>query len=414
MSLSPSPSRGVLTITPWYGGVEGGVGVATETISHTLLRTGSRCAIVELARDTVVPRIRRGRAGELIVGLCLRGDTSLTGPIRARVGYHTRKATAMAGLAMLNARLDARVAHFHYVNDSYVTLFDICRRLGLATVLTLHGTDVNGVDDSQSWTRVDRLLRAADAVTAVSAVLSRTIVERSPDTADKMVVVPNSVPVDITAAARDASRDPAEPFIDVLFLGNLRVVKGPDILLEAIRLVSERIGKVSLTIAGDGPLQDQLMERCRQIGIDRLVTFRGRVSRVEAVALLRQSRIVVIPSRSEGAPLVALEAQMLGVPVVATNVGGIPESVTQDGSGILCPPEDPSALACAIVRLLGDEPLRQRLGAEGRRRAATLFSPEQIVSRYLEVYEQAIARQHVSPRVVAAPLGMWGGRPTRP
>lgn len=402
MSVSPAPARGVLTITPWYGGVDGGVGVATETISHTLLSTGSRCAVIELKRDAVVPRVRRGRAGELIVGLCLRADTSITGPIRARVGYSVRRATAMGGIALLKARLDARVAHFHYVNDSYVTLFDICRRLGLATVLTLHGTDVNGVADGQSWTRVDRLLRAADAVTAVSAALCRTIVERSPETADKMAVVPNAVPVDIAAAAADASRYRAEPTIDLLFLGNLRAVKGPDILLEAMRLVSARIEKVSLTVAGTGPLRDQLEQRARQIGIDGLVTFRGRVSRDEAVALLRRSRILVIPSRAEGAPLVALEAQMLGVPVVAANVGGIPETVTQEGSGILCPPDDPSALAYAIVRLLGDETLRRRLGAEGRRRAATLFSPERIASRYLEVYERAIARQRVSPVVVAA------------
>ncbi|HEU5479986.1 MAG TPA: glycosyltransferase family 4 protein [Candidatus Tumulicola sp.] len=401
MSIGSVASRGVLTITPWYGGVEGGVGVATETISHTLLRTGSRCAVIEMAADAVVPRLRRGRAGELIVGMCLRPDTSLTGTLRARIGYRVRQATAMGGLAMLTARFDANVAHFHYVNDSYIPLFAICRRLGLATVLTLHGTDVNDADGN-AWARVDRLLRAADAVTTVSAALFRTIVARSPEMADKTAVVPNSVPVDITAAAEAVPGHRSEPAIDVLFLGNLRVVKGPDVLLEAMQLVSARIGNVSVTIAGAGPLREQLMQRSRQIGIDHLVTFRGRVSREEAVGLLCRSRILVIPSRSEGAPLVALEAQMLGVPIVATNVGGIPESVTQDGSGMLCPPNDPTALASAVLQLLGDDALRRRLGAEGRQRAATLFSPERIASRYHEVYEQAVARRRAPPLLIAA------------
>ena len=107
--------------------------------------------------------------------------------------------------------------------------------------------------------------------------------------------------------------------------------------------------------------------------------------------------MLVVPSFTEGAPLVVLEAMAAGVPVVASAVGGIPDQVRHGREGLLVPPGDPAALGDALLGLLRDPPRARRLGEAGRRRAASRFGHEAMVRQIEAVYDDALGQPAVSP-----------------
>lgn len=150
---------------------------------------------------------------------------------------------------------------------------------------------------------------------------------------------------------------------DLLFIGELRPVKGIDVLFQTMAALRQNGRELSLTLVGDGPEKPNLEALARALGLDAQVTFAGAMP---AAAAFRRGRIVVVPSRRESLPYVVLEALAAGKPVVATNVGGIPE-IYGDDAPALVPPDDPERLAQAIVATL-DAPhagligrLRERL-----------------------------------------------------
>jgi glycosyltransferase involved in cell wall biosynthesis len=160
---------------------------------------------------------------------------------------------------------------------------------------------------------------------------------------------------------------PSEPV--VLFVGALEHDKGVDMLLDAFASVRSRVRGARLWVVGEGPRREELVAQARRLGLDHEVWFRGTFPRLELRQLYDSCRLLVLPSRSEGLPRVIVEAMARARPVVATRVGGIPELVEHGVTGLLVPPEDPGALADALLRLLADRDLAARMGAEARRRA---------------------------------------------
>lgn len=179
-------------------------------------------------------------------------------------------------------------------------------------------------------------------------------------------------------------------------LGRLIVVgrtsdrkKGILFLLQALRLLKRDNVALKLTLVdevnhGDGFALDLI----RKYGLEDLVTFTGRVTTEELVREYSAAQIAITPSVYEGFGLPAAEAMACEVPVIAARAGALPEVVEDGKSGILVPPQDPHALAKAIKRLLDDEPLRRRLGGEGRRRVTRCFSWEQTARQIIDVYEE--------------------------
>jgi glycosyltransferase involved in cell wall biosynthesis len=163
---------------------------------------------------------------------------------------------------------------------------------------------------------------------------------------------------------------PAEPA--VAFVGALEGSKGVDTLLEAWPAVLQRFPDARLLVAGDGGARDRLRGTARRLGLDGGVRFLGSLSRGEVRALLDDSSLLALPSRSEGLGRVVLEAMARGRPVVASRVGGIPEVVEDGVTGFLVPPGDPGALGQAIVRLLEDPDRLVTMGNAGRRRVVAL------------------------------------------
>ena len=168
----------------------------------------------------------------------------------------------------------------------------------------------------------------------------------------------------------------------VVSVAHLRPEKGQDLLLRAFRDVASSQEVARLVLVGDGPLREYLKAMAQSLGLDDRVEFVGYVKNVWPY--LQRAAVYTQPSRSEPLGIAALEAMAAGRPVVASATGGLIELVTAE-TGILVPPNDPDALASAILLFLGSPALAEAAGVSGRK-AARAHTAEQMVLRYADLY----------------------------
>ncbi len=163
--------------------------------------------------------------------------------------------------------------------------------------------------------------------------------------------------------------------------------KGIDLFIEAARLIGDVDEDVRFVIMGDGPLRGELEAKAKEIGVDEKLEFMGFVDGIEEKLLSMD--VLVLPSRSEGQPMVLLEAMAAGCPVVATDVGGVAE-VLDGGCGAIVPPDDPAAIAAAVLKLLSFPDEARRMAEAGRKRAKEAFSVERMVRETMDIYREVL------------------------
>ncbi len=175
--------------------------------------------------------------------------------------------------------------------------------------------------------------------------------------------------------------------------------KGHDFVLDGFERAAAVCPDIRLVIAGEGPLRPALEAKAAKLNSGDRISFAGFVTDVRG--LLAAADVVVFPTMpaiGEGFGLVVLEAMATGRPVVATTVASLTEIAVHGETAILVAPGDVSAMADALVRLAGDAALRERLGAQGRRRGVELFGADQMVERTIGVYEEVLGRKHRGAR----------------
>ncbi|WP_245888241.1 glycosyltransferase [Geodermatophilus tzadiensis] len=185
-------------------------------------------------------------------------------------------------------------------------------------------------------------------------------------------------------------------------VGRLDRQKGFDVLLRAVA----GLPAAHLVLVGDGPEREALEELAADLGLEERVTMVGWSS--EAPRLMRSFDVLAVPSRWEGLPLVVLEAMLGGVPVVATPVGGVPDAVRHEETGLLVAVEDVGDLTAALHRLDGDPAFRRRLAAEAAAEAGRRFTAEAMVRSYEALHDELLARRAEQPA-----WRRWGGRRPR-
>lgn len=172
------------------------------------------------------------------------------------------------------------------------------------------------------------------------------------------------------------------------FLGRLEPIKNPLLLLEVLdRLQDEGF---RLMVIGDGPLRAELQARAERLGLGARVVLLGSLPHEQAMRALARTNVLLLPSLSEGLPLAPLEAMAIGVPVVASRVGGLTEVIEDGRSGLLVDGPEPDLYASAIRRLTSDRALRERLVEAARVRVRTTFAWATARRRYLDLYRQAL------------------------
>ena len=235
--------------------------------------------------------------------------------------------------------------------------------------------------------------RLADCVTAVAGAVRDHVHATEHCPLEKIVVIPNGIGAPAAPQGSDRS-EALHVSEDDRVVGTItRLVwkRGHEELLKAAALIARAEPAAKLLVVGDGPLRRSLEEQARSLGLNGGVRFLGAVP--QAARLLPHFDVFVLSSVWEGMSNGLLEAMAAGRPVVATRVGGNPEVVVDEESGLLVPPKDPQALADAVLRLLRDRDLARRLGEAARRRIESQFTLEQMVHRMEHLYQDLLARK---------------------
>ena len=211
--------------------------------------------------------------------------------------------------------------------------------------------------------------------------------------ADKVTVIPNGLQADHlpamfdSAAKRKALGIPEDsPVIGTIT--RLEPQKANEVFVRAVAHIIRRVPKLVTLIAGDGPQRKELEDLVAHLGLTGHVRFLGW--RGDAVELLGALDIFCMSSRWEGCPMVLLEAMAMERPVVATDIGGVREIVVNAETGLLVKPEDPEALAEAVLRLLDANAERGKMGAAGRRRVEQHFGADGMLAAYARLYRDLV------------------------
>ena len=260
------------------------------------------------------------------------------------------------------------------------------------TITTLHGTDVTilGSDPSYRET-VAFCIDQSDAVTAVSASL-RDDTKREMSVKTDIVVIPNFLDGHFRRRAPDPHLRARFSRADeklLIHISNLRPVKQVDAVVRVFARVREQVA-ARLLIVGEGPELGRAEQLIDQLGVAAHVELIGEAQ--DVVGLLSVSDLFVLPSLQESFGLSALEAMACGVPVVASNVGGLPEVVTDGVTGFLHPPDDVQGMAASAIAILSDPALHAKMASDGARLAHERFSADRIVPQYEALYEDTLRR----------------------
>jgi len=203
----------------------------------------------------------------------------------------------------------------------------------------------------------------------------------------KIALVPNGIAVE-NFTVSEKRLDPLHKDRTVGIIARLSSVKGHVYLIQAMAEVIKEFPDARLFIFGQGKIKYELVRLAEKLKISEKVFFLPAVSNTAEV--LQEIDIFVMPSVQEGLGLSILEAQASGLPVVASNVGGIPTIVKHDVSGLLFNPQDPVSLAGAILRLMEDRHLAMRLGQKGRKDVEAFFNLQIMTSNVEQVYKKVI------------------------
>ena len=265
-------------------------------------------------------------------------------------------------------------------------------RPDIRVLTTLHGTDITIVGQDPSFHAITKFsIEQSDGLTAVSRFLQRETVRAFGCTGCQIEVIPNFIDPELYDRSRykAALRDQFAPGDRVLMhISNFRPVKRVRDVVRIFARVRQEIPSV-LVMVGDGPDRVHAEAEAREQGVEDRVFFLGKIETV--APLLSAADLFLLPSQSESFGLSALEALASGVPVVGSNVGGLPEVVRDGVSGALCGVGDTEAMARASIDILRDRNRWQEMSGFAARDARERFAIDDVVEQYEAFYDLALA-----------------------
>lgn len=323
----------------------------------------------------------------------LRLDEENDGPLRTlrvRGGWPPVPTTAVNLWAAAEAARRLRRAgwlpdlfHAHEFDAGFAAVV-LGRLLRRPVVISEHSSDfsTDDVHGAAAWI-ARRAFSAADLVCPVSDSL-RIALEQG-GWGGRYAVVPNVVDTEIFAPGPPRDDDaPAR----ALAVASLTPVKGVGDLVEALGTVASRRSDFSVDLVGDGPLRGMLEQRAGALALNGRLSFRGTLPRTRVAELMRRASFVVVCSRWETFSVVLSEAMACGLPVLATNVGALPERI-HEGNGILCPAGDPAALAAAFEEMLERHREYDRSAIADEVRGS--LAPDVVAQRWREIYVDVVS-----------------------
>lgn len=385
---------------------------------HRPLRIGIMChasagGSVRIATGLAAALAAQGHAVHLIARSVPFGDWNCAGavtvhtlpetadmalhPAELHTAWPRAEREAFLGLVLrVHTAVQLDVLHFHYAVPFAFTAADVRRRLGADAPLlvgTLHGTDVSRNSDATAdGQTLAQAFSALDSLTTVShshADLAQTVF----GLAAPPLVIPNFI--DLTAfrpaSWRSRTRRVGPPRI--AHVSNFRPVKDPLAMARIFTAIHQACG-AELWLIGDGPLLGAVQAIFAQAGVAHAVRYWGLQTAVGP--LLAQTQLLLMTSQAESFCMAALEAMACGVPVLAPQVGGLPEVVTHGQTGFLYPPDDAADAVWGALGILDDR-IRHQALARAARHAARRYAPQHIIPLYETLYHDLLRQRAPAP-----------------
>lgn len=348
-----------------------------------------------------------GGAERMLLDLCRSLDRSrfslavwavgATGPLQAefeRAGISTRCFGKRPGMGLRTIRdiRDALEREMPDIVHTHLFAGDTWGRAAAylagspAVIATEHNCNV---DEGSLKRVVKKLLSLGTArIVAVSGAVRAYSIRHDLIDPARITVIYNGI--DLARFPYRGERRIGGSSIRCVVVGRLEPQKGHAVLLQALPQLIARYPGLSLDIIGEGSLRRLLEDQARDLGISESVRFLG--ARPVDAGILGAYDVLCMPSRWEGLGIAAIEAQAVGVPVLASAVPGLDEVVIDGETGVTFAPENPDALAAALARLAGDPTATLQMVHAARRRVEAIFSLEGMASAYTALYED-IARK---------------------
>jgi glycosyltransferase involved in cell wall biosynthesis len=271
---------------------------------------------------------------------------------------------------------------------------------GIPCVTTIHGSDVYGLRNPVLRYVNAKVIRGSDACTANSVATAARAKKISGR--EDIQIIPMGVAMEFfkPALERSPNQEPLETDEKrILFVGRLISVKGAEHLVRALPKVLEKYPKAKALVVGSGPEKDRLASLAADLGLQRVVHFKGQVSQEGLRKAYSRADVVVLPSirdksgETEGLGVVLLEAMACGVPVIGSRVGGIPDIIKHGDTGLLVKEKDPDDLSEKLILLLSNRRLRETLIQKGLEYVEQNFSWDKISDRFINTYQDVLKKR---------------------
>ncbi len=364
----------------------GGSGVVATELAKNLAKNGHNIHMMSYSRPA--------RLDTLETGITYHEVSINSYPLFDYPPYALALASQMVNLIEYE---DLDLLHVHYAlphaTSAYLAKQIMCERgVTVPIITTLHGTDITLVGRDPSYKHVVEFsIDKSDGVTAVSEYLKRETYEYF-DIEQDIEVIPNFIDLDRFQKSNKSHFKKAICPNDekvVVHVSNFRKVKRvPEVITVFSKIIEAGI-ESKLLLVGDGPDRQKAEQQCRDLGICEHVRFLGKLDQVEEV--LSIADLFLIPSGSETFGLAALEAMSCSVPVISSNIGGLPEVNIHGETGYLCDLDDTDCMAEYGVEILSDPELHERMSKNARKHAAS-FKQEEVVKQYENFYEKVRER----------------------
>lgn len=376
-----------ITCYPTYGGS----GVVATELGKSLAERGHKVHFIAYALPMRLTGIGTVSNAAYIDNIFYHEVEMSTYPLFEFPMYELALASKMVEVARYE-KLDLIHAHYAIPHATSAYLAKKILDNGLKIVTTLHGTDITLVGQEPSFEPLMKFsIEQSDVVTAVSNFLRRETIETY-HVNKEVIAIPNFVDTSVFYPAPSAKNlrrllAPNDEKI-LVHVSNFRAVKRVKDAIRAFKIVLDRGIKARFLLVGDGPDRVECEALARELGIWNHTRFLGK--QAELTSILSASDVFLIPSGNESFGLSALEAMACGVPVISSDIGGLPEVNVDGKTGYIIETANVEQLADRTYLLLTDEPLRKQLGAAALDHARSNFTKEQIVPMYEAAYEQAM------------------------
>ena len=366
-----------ITCYPTYGGS----GIVATELAQCLAKRGHQVHIISSSMPSRMLKL----GGQIV----FHEVEAMAYPLFEFIPYDLALATKMVEVIK---REELDLLHVHYAIPHSISAYlarEMIRPGWLPVITTLHGTDITLVGRDHSYLPITQFgIRQSDGVTAVSCFLKKATLEEFCNECD-IRVIPNFV--DVNRIRRRFSPKTHQRFAPsgekiLVHLSNFRPVKRVDDVVRIFHRVRQNIPAVLLMI-GDGVERSNAQYLASELGLSDSIFFVGMVDRIEHY--LSVCDLMILPSETESFGLAALEAMSCGVPVVATRVGGMPELIEEETTGLLYSVGDVEGMASGALSLMEEEKLRE-LRIHCRERAVKKYSSDRVAPLYEAFYREKI------------------------